>query len=221
MEQKDMQWRSVVSVPALALLMAVEVGAQGAAPAAYQPCAACHGADAQGNPAMKAPALAGQEVAYLERQLGYFKSGIRGTDPRDSAGAQMKPMAIALSEQEVAALAAWLAESPVMAQVPSPDADLMNGNNYYQSKCGACHGGKAEGNSGLNAPALYMLDESYLKRQLGNFQQGIRGSHPDDRPGRQMKMMSTALPTEKDVEDVIAFIHAQGAAGESSGEAAE
>ncbi len=216
-----MKWQKVIAVPALVLLLAVEVGAQGAAPAAYQPCAACHGADAQGNPALNAPALAGQGSAYLERQLRYFKSGIRGTDPRDIPGAQMKPMATSLSDQEVAGLATWLADLPVQPQVPGQGADLMNGNNYYQSKCGACHGGKAEGNPGLNAPALVMLDAAYLKRQLENFQQGIRGSHPDDRPGRQMKMMSTALPTEKDVEDVIAFIHAQGAAGVSGGEAAK
>ncbi len=84
--------------------------------------------------------------------------------------------------------------------------DLKNGNNYYQSKCGACHGGQAEGNPGLNAPGLAWLDAAYLKHQFQNFQLGVRGTHPGDTYGRQMKMMSTSLPTDKDLDDVIAYI---------------
>ena len=179
--------------------------------ALYQPCAACHGAAGEGNISLFAPALAGQDAAYLARQLENFQRGVRGADPRDTHGAQMKAMAMPLSDGDIAALSTYLAGLDTPTVAPAEGADMMNGNNYYQSKCGACHGGKAQGNSGLNSPALSLLDGAYLKRQFMNFQKGIRGSHADDRFGRQMKMMASALPEEKDLNDVIAFIHAQGA----------
>ncbi|MCZ6831624.1 MAG: cytochrome c, partial [Gammaproteobacteria bacterium] len=78
--------------------------------------------------------------------------------------------------------------------------------------CGACHGGKAQGNPALNAPRLAGLDSAYLKRQYQNYVAGIRGAHADDRYGKQMAMMATLLSTEQDLDDVIAFIHASSRA---------
>ena len=36
-------------------------------------CVACHGAKAEGNSALQAPALAGQQADYLQRQLTQFR----------------------------------------------------------------------------------------------------------------------------------------------------
>lgn len=181
--------------------------------ALYASCAACHGVQAEGIAAMNAPALAGQEASYLERQLTHFQSGIRGADPADTLGAQMRGMAAVLADaQAVADVSAYLASLDPMNSAIDAGGDLRNGNNYYQSKCGACHGGKAEGNAALFSPRLAGQDVAYLKRQYLGFQKGLRGSHADDRYGRQMKMMSTSLPGEKDLDDVLAFINAQGAA---------
>lgn len=176
------------------------------APAAYGPCAACHGESGEGKAELDAPALAGQDPAYITRQLAHFRSGVRGGDPADRLGSQMAAMVATLPESETAAVAEWLAAQPTPAVTPAAGADLKNGNNQYQGKCGACHGGKAEGNPGLNAPALAWLDAEYLKRQYSNFQRGLRGSHADDTYGRQMKMMSTTLSGDKDLDDVIAFM---------------
>jgi cytochrome c553 len=177
------------------------------AKARFQTCVACHGDAAQGNPAVGAPALAGQGAAYLERQLKHFKTGVRGADPRDTQGAQMKAMASTLSDADVPLVANYLSALPRPILATASAGDLKNGNNFYQSKCGACHGGQAEGNPGLNAPGLAWLDAAYLKHQYQNFQLGIRGTHADDKFGRQMKMMATSLPTDKDLDDVIAYIH--------------
>jgi cytochrome c553 len=196
----------------ITLLSSAPAAFADAAPAAYGTCVACHGAAGEGNPALQAPALAGQGAAYLERQLRHFKGGLRGADPADTAGAQMKAMVATLPDEAIPELAAWLAAQPRPAVAAPAEGDLRNGNNYYHSNCGACHGGKAQGNPGLNAPGLAWLDGAYLKRQYGNFQQGLRGSHPDDKYGRQMKMMSTTLPGEKDLDDVIAFMHSLAAA---------
>src|SRR3989442_13192451 len=63
----------------------------------YAVCAACHGLQAEGNPAMNAPKLSGQGDWYLKRQLKYFKSGARGTHEKDVFGKMMAPMAATLS----------------------------------------------------------------------------------------------------------------------------
>jgi cytochrome c oxidase subunit 2 len=59
----------------------------------YATCAACHGPQGQGNEQLNAPRLAGQQDWYLVRQLQNYKSGIRGSQPKDTFGTQMKPMA--------------------------------------------------------------------------------------------------------------------------------
>ena len=80
----------------------------------YATCGACHGANAEGLEALNAPALAGQEEWYIVRQLQNFKNGIRGTNPRDTYGMQMAPMAQLLPDdqamQDVAAYITSLAE---------------------------------------------------------------------------------------------------------------
>ena len=177
------------------------------APAAYGSCVACHGAAGEGNVALNSPALAGQQSAYIERQLQHFKSGLRGADPKDTLGAQMRGMAATLSDDDITAIASYLSALALPPVKAPASGDLKNGNNYYQANCGACHGGKAEGNAALNSPALASLDTDYLQRQYKNFQSGARGSSADDRYGRQMAMMANSLPSEQDLADVIAFIH--------------
>jgi len=201
----------VIAAAALLTAGGSAVAGEGA-PAAYGSCVACHGAAGEGNSALNSPALAGQQAAYLERQLKHFRSGVRGSDPADTLGGQMKGMAMTLAEADIPVLAQWLASQPMPVVATPAQGDLKNGNNYYQSKCGACHGGRAEGNAGLNAPALVGLDAAYIKRQYNNFQKGLRGEHAEDKYGRQMKMMSTSLPGDKDLDDVIAFIHTLAAA---------
>jgi len=206
-----MKGRLGLIIAGLALIAVTAAWAQGEAvvavdvATAYAPCSACHGEAAQGNPALGAPALAGQDAAYLARQLSHFRSGVRGGDERDIRGVQMRAMAAPLSDATITALATWLS---TLAR-PAPAAvtgDLRNGNNRYQGNCGACHGGRAEGNPALNAPGLAWLDAAYLEQQYHNFQQGLRGVHPEDTYGRQMRAMANSLPTEQDLQDIIAYI---------------
>jgi len=68
--------------------------------AAYAICASCHGANGEGNKALNAPAIAGQNDWYIVRQLYNFKNGIRGVDPKDSYGQQMRPMAMTLPDDK-------------------------------------------------------------------------------------------------------------------------
>lgn len=177
----------------------------------FAPCVACHGNRGEGNPALHAPAIAGQEAVYIERQLRNFRNGRRGAHKSDALGAQMRAFAMALPDDgAVVKIADYIARLPKPASAARVDGDLRNGNNLYHGKCGACHGGNAEGNTALKAPRLTGLDPAYIKRQFANFRDGVRGTDPQDTPGRQMAMMAKTLPAERDLDDVIAFIHQQG-----------
>lgn len=71
-------------------------------------CMGCHGPNAQGNQQMKAPALAGQDGWYLLTQLKNFKTGIRGSNPRDDSGAIMRGMVGTLNDEAMKNVAAYL-----------------------------------------------------------------------------------------------------------------
>ncbi len=203
-----LSWVVATGVPAIA---AAADAARGKT--LYAGCVACHGESAAGNEALQAPALAGLDAVYLVRQLHNFKAGIRGADAADTAGAQMRASAALLADEAAMAdVVAYIASFPPHAAAPVAGADLRNGSNHYQASCGACHGGRAEGNAALFSPRLAGQHTAYLKRQYLNFREGLRGAHPEDKYGRQMKMMSAALPAAKDLDDVLGFIAAQGAA---------
>ena len=198
---------------AMAVLATAPAGAESGKEVFARTCAACHGPGALGNPALGAPALAGQSAPYIERQLNDFRSGLRGANPKDTFGGQMRAAsAVLVDGKAVAAVAAYLASLPPAVVKPSGGANLRNGNNFYQGKCGACHGGRAEGIAAMSTPRLSSLDAAYLTRQFHDFQQGIRGSDPKDRYGRQMAMMAATLPKDSDLADVIGFIHSLGSA---------
>ncbi|MDH5674214.1 MAG: c-type cytochrome [Myxococcales bacterium] len=66
----------------------------------YAPCTACHGQDGTGNEQLKAPPIRQMSDWYMLTQLEKFKSGARGTNPKDLEGAQMRPNAVALADEQ-------------------------------------------------------------------------------------------------------------------------
>ena len=50
------------------------------------------------------------------------------------------------------------------------------------------------------------MSDWYMKRQLREFQQGVRGSHPQDFSGAQMAQMAQTLPDEQAINDVLKHI---------------
>lgn len=89
----------IESLPAAAHAPTVQ-GDVAAGKTAYTVCAACHGADGKGNEQLGGPRLAGQDDWYLVRQIQNYQKGLRGYDPKDTYGAQMKPMAATLANTE-------------------------------------------------------------------------------------------------------------------------
>lgn len=173
-------------------------------------CVACHGANAEGNPALRAPALAGQSAVYLQRQLDHFRGAQRGAKAGDAGGAVMAPMAKALADAAaVENVAAYLAGLPVPKVQATLAGDAVQGSKLYQAKCAACHGGKGEGNPAFSAPRLTQVGDVYLKTQVEHFRAGLRGYDPQDRYGKQMKLMSGTV-NEAELINILAHLNAQG-----------
>ena len=173
---------------------------------AYAVCQACHGANGEGNKALNAPRLAGQQDWYVARQVQNFKAGIRGSNPKDVFGMQMRPMAMTLAtDQVVEDVAAYIATLKGKVSAPTVKGDAKAGKVAY-AICQACHGANGEGSKVLNAPKLAGQQDWYLVRQLQNFKAGIRGAHAKDMFGMQMRPMAMTLANDVAVNNVAAYI---------------
>ncbi len=188
----------------------------------YTTCAACHGAQGEGNKLLNAPKIAGLPDWYVARQLKSFKKGIRGTHIKDIYGQQMRPMAMALSNDEamnnLAAYVATFKENLVTSseQISEPastetaglslKSSSKNGKALY-TVCVSCHGADGAGNKALNAPRIAGQQVWYVKRQLLAFKSGIRGAHAEDIYGQQMRPMSMTLTDEQAVSDVSEYVN--------------
>ncbi len=76
----------------------------------FAACVECHGERAAGNIERNAPPLTGLNDWYIVSTLGLFKAGVRGTAEGDTTGAEMRPMALGLAnEQAMADVAAFIA----------------------------------------------------------------------------------------------------------------
>jgi cytochrome c553 len=171
----------------------------------FATCAGCHGPQGQGNRFMNAPNLTGLDEAYLLRQLRLFFDGTRGTQT-DFYGWQMHGRAKALQgDRALRDVVAYIQTLPAHQPTPRVKGDAKAGSSHYAA-CSACHGERAEGNAQVNGPALRGLDDWYIVRQLENYRSGIRGTHADDALGAQMRPAALALPNEKALRDLAAYI---------------
>ena len=205
-EEREFQaWLS--SHPTFAQTSAQAVGDAAAGKPLYAVCAACHGSQAEGNPALHAPKLSGQGDWYLKRQLKYFKNGARGTHDKDVFGKMMAPMAATLGDDAaIDNVVAYIRTLPDNPASPTVKRNATNGQRIYVT-CGACHGADGRGLQATNAPRLAGMSDWYLVTQLKNFKQGIRGAHPKDMYGPQMASMAAILADDQATNDLVAYIN--------------
>jgi cytochrome c oxidase subunit II len=175
--------------------------------AQYAVCMACHGPSGEGNPALNAPRLAGQEAWYLRRQIHAFRDGLRGAHERDTFGAQMRAFASMLPDDAaIRNLSAYIEDLPGHAPQATVTGDADRGRSLYHT-CASCHGGEGQGIWALNAPRLADMSDWYLVRQLQNFRERVRGGHPHDYYGWQMAVMADSLKNDRSINDVVAYIN--------------
>lgn len=175
--------------------------------AQYAVCAACHGQQGEGLAALNAPKIAGQSDWYLRRQLNNYKNGVRGAHQDDLYGRQMAPMAATLFNQEaVDNVVAYIQTFPDEPAPATIEGDVAKGQKLYRT-CAYCHGDSGQGIWAMNAPRTAGMSDWYLARQIQNFKDGIRGSHPTDYYGFQMGLLARVLRDEKSINDVVAYIN--------------
>ena len=141
----------------------VEAGKQKAAT-----CAVCHGPNGNSdNPTW--PNLAGQHAEYIRKQLEDYRAGHRKND-------QMAPMAMVLSDQDIADLAVYYASLEPRIGQARPEY-LDEGERLYRAgdatkglaACIACHGPTGIGNPAANYPRINAQHAEYTVLQLKAF----------------------------------------------------
>lgn len=173
----------------------------------YTSCAACHGANAEGNANFKAPSLVGAEKWYFIAQINKFKTGARGSHPDDINGKLMAPMAAMLSnETEIVAVFDYIQTIKKEHELKSTLGGNAEKGKALYATCVACHGDKAQGNEALKAPALNKQEDWYILEQLIKFKKDIRGADAKDTEGKMMAPMAKMLTNEEAMKDVIAYI---------------
>jgi len=72
--------------------------------------------------------------------------------------------------------------------------------------CKTCHGEKGEGNIDIQAPSINGLPEWYLISTLTKFKDGVRGAHPDDLRGLNMRPIARALKGKEEIKAVAKYV---------------
>jgi cytochrome c553 len=169
----------------LSLLASCSVWAQGsieAGKAKSQTCVACHGAD--GNSLItQYPKLAGQHEKYLEKQLKELKLGMTSGGKQGRNEPVMGAMAMSLSEEDMADLAAYYASLPISSN-STPENVVDEGKVLYTAgnaergvtACIACHGPRGNGTELSGFPKISGQHADYIKAQLEKFRDGSRNN---------------------------------------------
>lgn len=203
--------RSALCITLLAAAFPVAAaGDPSAGKAKAAACTACHGPD--GNSlSTEWPKLAGQNAAYLVKQLGDFKSGRR-------VNQIMNPMAQPLSTKDIEDIAAYFASGK-----PQPAsgaaASIALGKQIYEGgrhrpaviACKGCHSPNGAGNGDVAkmmsapmaviAPAIGSQHSAYVLRQL----QAYRSAQRTNDVGGIMRDISSRL-TEEELTAVAEYV---------------
>jgi cytochrome c oxidase subunit 2 len=84
--------------------------------------------------------------------------------------------------------------------------DAAAGKKLFKM-CAQCHGTDGGGNPITGAPLIAGQLDWYLKRQLMNFREGVRGAeHNRDGYGSSMRTISNFIESDQDVSDLAAYI---------------
>ncbi len=141
----------------------------------FAQCAACHGADGNGETRGSAPRIAGQHYRVLAKQIVDFRHGKRW-DFRMEGMADQHHLAGAQDIADVAVYVAGLTR-PGKRGIGSGEF-AEEGRRIYAAGCESCHGREAEGDPVRGVPRLAGQHYSYLVRQMYDAVDGRRPALP-------------------------------------------
>jgi cytochrome c553 len=149
-------------------------------------CAACHG-QAGNSRSSAMPIIAGQDAAYLKKQILDYAAGKR-------LSAEMEPYAkqvLNLGVDDVAAYFASRRREPT--PIPSP-ADAVARGRSAAAQCAVCHGPQGQGDAAKLIPSLAGQAPGYLREQMLLFKQDRRS--PGDPALAALKALLKTIPDE-------------------------
>lgn len=196
--------KGVISVLVLALGLVGHTYAAGDAnegKAKAAVCAACHGAD--GNSAVpNFPKLAGQGERYLIKQIKDIKAGARPI-------VEMTGLTDALSDQDIANIAAFYAKQPIAVGAADPEL-VESGEKLYRAgneakgipACSGCHAPTGIGNELAGFPRLSGQHAAYIEGQLIKFRNGERANDGESRMMRDI----AANMSDKEIKALASYI---------------
>jgi len=138
-------------------------------------CGLCHGADGN-SVTQRFPRLAGQNVAYLLKELRDFRARRRTNDE-----AAMTTAVEQLSDDDLAQAAAYFAKQEPATEIAAKSGDGAAARLFHDGRdgvlaCVTCHGPT---NSPYLAPRLGGQHAGYVEKQLEDFRTGKRANDPD------------------------------------------
>lgn len=164
-------------------------------------CSACHNSD--GNSMLpNFPKLAGQGEQYLLKQMKDIKAGTRPV-------VEMTGMLDAMSDQDLADIAAWYASQTIAGGATDPKLvergeALFRGGKLDDGMpaCIGCHSPDGSGLDQAKYPRLAGQHASYTVKQLTDFREGDRVNDGDAEIMRDI----AAKLSNKDIEALASYI---------------
>jgi cytochrome c553 len=149
-------------------------------------CSACHG-QAGNSRSSAMPIIAGQDAAYIKKQIADYAAGKR-------LSAEMEPYAkqvLNLGVDDVAAYFASRRREPTPIQ---STADAVARGRSAAAQCAACHGPQGQGDAAKLIPSLAGQAPGYLREQMVLFKQDRRS--PGDPMVTAVKALMKTIPDE-------------------------
>lgn len=168
-------------------------------------CAACHGANGEGNTALKAPSIAGLPEWFSTVQFEKFRNGQRGEGEGDIGGHHMKMIAEAIDEARLPGLGEHIANLAIVPTTNTLGGDPKVGKEMFLEHCAGCHRYNAHGEKAFRSAPLSGLQDWYILDTLVKFRDEVRGYHSFDVDGIFMHRNLKYL-TDDDFKQVIAYV---------------
>jgi ubiquinol-cytochrome c reductase cytochrome c subunit len=166
-------------------------------------CASCHGKNGEGirteDDKQYGPPLAGVGAAAVDFQVG------TGRMPMARPGVQAPRKDVLYNDQEIEALAAYVASLGPGPSVPAKDSydttdatneEIVRGGEFFRTNCTACHNFAASGGAlpgGKYAPSLMGVSEKHIYEAM------LTGP-------QQMPVFSDTVLKPEEKRDVISYL---------------
>jgi ubiquinol-cytochrome c reductase cytochrome c subunit len=159
-------------------------------------CASCHGSNGEG--AIGGPSLIGVGAASVDFQVG------TGRMPGQASGPQLYKKPVQFTEEQIAAMAAYVASLAPGPAIPDAEylrttgdgIDLTHGSELFRINCAMCHNAVGAGGAlteGKFAPALGGVTEKHIYEAM------VTGP-------QNMPVFNDANLTPEDKRDIIAYL---------------